>query len=102
MPVVEAREINKLLIAVSKRPSMSPQTFDRETWLDLTVNIIPLGILAFFFVAFLAVQPWGSDSVLSAIQFSLIAVPLVLLAVVTYYTGRAIFNAEQEAEAEAE
>ncbi|MDG5776273.1 DUF6684 family protein [Haloarculaceae archaeon H-GB2-1] len=73
---------------------MSPQTFDRETWLDLTVNIVPLGIMAFFFAAFIVVQPWGFDSVLSAVQFSLIGVPLVLLAIVTYYTGRAIFNAE--------
>lgn len=77
---------------------MSPQTFDRDTWLDLTVNIIPMGILAFFLAVSVVVQPWGVDSVITAEQLALIVTPFVFLAIVTYYTGRAIYNAEQAEE----
>ncbi|MFB6182992.1 MAG: DUF6684 family protein [Haloarculaceae archaeon] len=74
---------------------MSPQTFDRDTWLDLSVNLVPLGILLFFIAVFLALMPWGFDSVVNVEQFALVGVPFLLLAVVTYYAGRAIYNAER-------
>jgi hypothetical protein len=77
---------------------MSPQTFDRETWLDLTVNLIPLGILLFFFVGFIVFAPFGFDSTVSSMQFGIVGGTLLLLAIVTYYTGRAIFNAEEDGE----
>jgi len=78
---------------------MSPQTFDRETWLDLTVNLVPLGILLFFFVGFILFAPFGFDSTVSSMQFGIVGGTLLLLVVVTYYTGRAIYNAEESDDA---
>ena len=68
--------------------------FDRETWLDLTVNMIPLGIMLFFIVAFAVVNPFGWDSLISGLQFTIIVATFVLLSVLTYYSGKAISNAE--------
>jgi membrane protein implicated in regulation of membrane protease activity len=74
--------------------------FDRETWLDLLVNMIPLGILLFFIVAFAAVNPFGWDSLISGLQFAIVVVTFVLLSVLPYYSGKAISNAEGQAEIE--
>jgi membrane protein implicated in regulation of membrane protease activity len=74
--------------------------FDRETWLDLTVNMIPLGILLFFIVAYAVVNPFGWDNLISGLQFAIIVVTFVLLSVLTYYSGKAISEAEEETEIE--
>jgi len=73
------------------------EIFDRDTMLDLSVNIIPLAILAFFIVLFLVVTPgpFRFDSVLSTVQFAIMITTFVLLAVLTYYAGRAIAGAEK-------
>ena len=81
---------------------MSPKTFDRETLLDLTVNAIPLGILAFFIVAFALVNPFGWDTLVSTLQFAIIGVTGLLLSILTYYAGKAISEAEAEMEAAAD
>ncbi len=81
---------------------MLPSTFDRETLLDLTVNMIPLGILLFFIVAFGLVNPFGWDNVISLLQFGILIISFVLLSVLTYYSGKAISEAEAEAEVEDE
>ena len=73
---------------------MASDIFDRETMLDLLVNVIPLFILGFFIVAFLVSSPFGIDPLASSIQFGLIAVPLVLLTVLTYFAGRAVAGSE--------
>lgn len=78
---------------------MTEKVFDRETLLDLTVNVIPLGILLFFVAAFALVNPWGIDSVVSGLQFAIVGSTAVLLTVLTYYAGKAISKAENEAEA---
>lgn len=78
---------------------MSPSTFDRETLLDLTVNAIPLGILAFFVGAYALVNPFGWNSIVSTLQFSIIIITGLLLTVLTYYAGKAISTAEAEMEA---
>ncbi len=75
---------------------MSNEIFDRETQLDLLVNIIPLFILAFFVVAFVVFTPFGVDPLASAIQFGLIAVPFVLLAVLTYFAAVAVAGSEND------
>ncbi|SEN92223.1 hypothetical protein SAMN05216388_100661 [Halorientalis persicus] len=77
---------------------MLPSTFDRETILDLTVNMIPLGILLFFIVAFGLVNPFGWDNVISSLQFGILIAAFVLLAILTYYSGKAISKAETEME----
>jgi len=76
--------------------------FDKDTWLDLTVNIIPLAIIGFFIVAFLVVPSWGVDPVFSGLQFALLVSMFVLLAILTYYAGRAIEGGEGDEETVAE
>ena len=72
--------------------------FEKETLLDLTVNVIPLGIILFFIAAFAVVNPFGLDLVFSGLQFSLMISMFLLLAVLTYYAGRAIEGAEEGAD----
>jgi len=80
---------------------MAGKVFDRETLLDLTVNVIPLVILAFFALAYLVVSPYGFDPVLTGIQMAIIGAMFVALGALTYYSGKAISTAEKAAEAEA-
>lgn len=77
---------------------MALTPFDRETLLDLTVNVIPLGILGFFVLAFLVFNPFGWDSVISTLQFAIVISMFVLLTILTYFAGRAISTAEHEME----
>jgi hypothetical protein len=74
---------------------MAARIFDRDTLLDLTVNIVPLVIIGFFVVAFALVNPWGVDPLASGIQFALLVAPFVLLAVLTYISGKAIAGDEK-------
>lgn len=74
---------------------MSERTFDRETLLDLTVNIVPLGILAFFVLVFLVVNPWGFDPFVALISMGLLVVPFAVLALVTFVSGRAVAQDEE-------
>jgi len=77
---------------------MANKIFDRDTLLDLTVNVVPLFIIAFFVVAFAVLSPFGIDPLASSIQFGLLAVPFVLLAILTYFAGRAVAGSEQSGE----
>jgi hypothetical protein len=81
---------------------MSLFGFEKETLLDLTVNMIPLGILLFFIAAFAVVPAFGVDPVFSTMQFALVGSMFVLLAILTYYTGKAVEGAEQQMEESAE
>lgn len=72
--------------------------FDRETLLDLVVNGVPLFIMLFFIVAFAVVNPFGFDPLASGIQFALIVFPFVGLAVLTYFSAKAIAGDEARAE----
>ena len=74
---------------------MTERYIDRETLLDLTVNIIPLAILAFFFVLFIAVAPWGWDPLFTTLMLGLIALHFVLLAALTWFAGRIIAKEER-------
>lgn len=81
---------------------MAPLGFETDTWLDLTVNLIPLAILGTFLVAFLLVPAWGVDPVFSGMQLAIVGTMFVSLTVLTYYAGRAIQNAEAAEEAASE
>ncbi|MBO4248175.1 hypothetical protein IL252_10150 [Halomicrobium sp. IBSBa] len=81
---------------------MSLLGFEKETLLDLTVNAIPLGILLFFIAAFAVVPAFGVDPVFSTMQFALIGSMFAGLAILSYYTGKAIEGAEQQTEESAE
>lgn len=72
--------------------------FEKDTLLDLTVNVIPLGIILFFIAAFAVVPAFGTDPVFSGLQFALMISMFFLLAVLTYYAGKAIENAETKQE----
>lgn len=61
--------------------------FTRETLLDLTVNIIPMGIIAFFMVLVVVYRPWGEDPFEMAVTFGLHVVPFAALALLTYVSG---------------
>jgi hypothetical protein len=69
---------------------MPREIFDRDTLLDLTVNFIPLGILALFVAMYVILNPWGWDSLYSTLQFGMIAFWFGLLAVLTYLSAKAI------------
>lgn len=81
---------------------MDTDVFDRETLLDLTVNAIPLGIILFFVVLFVAYRPWTSAPVETVIQMMLMLGMFFGLLVLSYHAGRAISVAENEMEAETE
>jgi len=81
---------------------MLPETFDRETALDLVVNAVPLGMLVGFVLLFVLDTPYGIDPVVSAIQLTLVLVPLGALVVLSYHAAKAVEAAEAEAEADAE
>jgi len=68
--------------------------FDEETLLDLIVNAVPLAILLFFILVFAVLNPFGSDPVTTALQFSIMIVTFAALAVLTYYSGKAIQESE--------
>jgi hypothetical protein len=75
---------------------MSERLFDRETLLDLTVNVIPLGILVFFVAAYAVIGSFPDDPVVVLVQMSIILLTAGGLAVLTYYSGKAISGAEEE------
>lgn len=74
---------------------MKEKTFDRETLLDLLVNVIPLGIIAFFLVVYTVYNPFGVDLFGSTLQYALLVLPFVALTILTYLSGKAIASAEK-------
>lgn len=68
-----------------------------ETLLDVTVNMIPMGILLFFVALYTLVRPWKWDPAMFAIMHFLTLFPLVLLAILTYVSARAIAGDEHGA-----
>ena len=74
--------------------------FNKETLLDLTVNFVPLGILLFFTIYILLIDPWNmaSDPLIMVVTLGLHVVPFVALAALTYLSGKAIAGSEKEGE----
>lgn len=70
-------------------------SFDRHTLADLTVNLVPLVMLAAFGVLFVVYSPWGRFGLASAIQFGLLGVCGALLAYVSYRGGLAVSRTEE-------
>lgn len=69
-----------------------------DTWLDLSVNVIPLGILFVLDLLFWVVNPWGWDPFYVFVAHFLTLFPLVLLAIVTWIGGAVVQRDEQRAE----
>lgn len=58
--------------------------FDRETLLDIVVNIVPLIILGFFFVLFFVTSPYPPNELYRILGLLLLVVPFVLLGLLTW------------------
>jgi hypothetical protein len=77
---------------------MSDRLFDRETLLDVSVNVIPLGILLFFVVTYALVGDYPADTLVFTVQMSIIGLTGLGLLVLTCYSGKAIASAERRNE----
>lgn len=84
------------LSGVCHGSTMATKVFDREMFLDLIVNFIPLFILVFFIVGYTVYNPFGTDTVYRSLQYVLIAAPFVLLAILTYLSAKAIGTSERD------
>ena len=80
---------------------MSFLKITRETWGDLTVNLIPVAILFAMDVLYFVVNPWGWDPIIVGWMHFLTLFPLLCLLLLTYVSGRVIQRDEGRAEAEA-
>ena len=69
---------------------------EEDTLFDLVVNLIPIAILAFFSLLFIAFNPWGWSPFTVTLSQFLTLFPLFVLAVVTYVAGRVIQRDEAE------
>lgn len=81
---------------------MATKIFDKDTILDLTVNVIPLGIIGFFILFFgigdLYLEPYPFDLLPTVISYGLLVVPFVSLALLTYFSGKAIAGDEKRSQ----
>lgn len=62
---------------------------DKETLLDITVNLIPMGIILFFIILFLAFNPWPNLHV-DFVSHALLVIPFVSLGLLTYLASKYI------------
>ena len=69
---------------------MDNSVFNRETLLDITVNLVPLGILLFFIVLTAIYSPWPPNLFIQAVAMGLHIVPFVGLALLTYIAAHYI------------
>ena len=69
---------------------MATPIFDKETWLDITVNIIPICIIAFFIALFTVASNWEIAGLTSAVAFALLIVPFVAMVAMTYFVAQFI------------
>jgi len=77
---------------------MASSVFDRETMLDLLVNVIPLAILLFFIGVFAVANPFGGNPVYTYLQFAIVGLTFVLLLILTYFSARAVATDERRIE----
>ena len=63
---------------------MADSVFDRETILDISVNIIPMVILLFFIIYTLIWSPYPTNWFMEYIALGLHIIPFVGLALLTY------------------
>ncbi|WP_049972367.1 DUF6684 family protein [Haladaptatus cibarius] len=62
----------------------SDVVFDRETLLDISVNIVPMVILLFFIVLFALWTPWSGEPLIFVMSHLLTIIPFVLLGLLTW------------------
>jgi len=81
---------------------MSVLNLTKDTLLDLAVNFIPLGMLAFFDALFWIFNPWGWDLWFVFWAHVLTVIPFVLLTVLTFVSGRVVQRDERRVESTTE
>lgn len=65
--------------------------WNRETLLDSVVNLVPLGIIAFFLVLFLVANPWGGlPPLVGLLSLGIMLVTFVFLVYVTWETAKRV------------
>jgi hypothetical protein len=78
---------------------MAERVFTKDTMLDLVVNIIPLGILAFFIGLFVVWGPYSWDPLYSTLMLGIVGGAFLLLSILTYVSAVAIEGDANEREA---
>lgn len=76
--------------------SLRSTGIDRETFLDIVVNIIPMGILLFFVGVFLVYSPWEKNLFLTVVSHFLTIFPLFMLGLLTYFSAKIISRDEHD------
>lgn len=69
---------------------MADSVFDRETILDITVNLVPMVIILFFTLFLLFLSPFPDDPFSQFIAIGLHVIPFVLLGILTYVSAKVI------------
>ena len=70
---------------------MADRLFTADVLLDISVNVVPIVIVAAFLALFLAVAPWGRAYSLEwGLQMALLVLPMVGLAILTYEAAKRI------------
>lgn len=72
------------------------RSLDRGTLIDLTVNLVPVVIMALFAALFVLYSPWGRLGLASLLQFGLLLVMVVVLGYVSARAGRAVSHTGEE------
>lgn len=69
---------------------MPHSIWNRETLLDITVNLVPIFILGFFVVLFFVWTPWEGEPLIYVMSHVLTIFPLLLLTLITYLAAQRI------------
>lgn len=73
----------------TERPNVL-EWVSRETVVDVSINAVPLFIIAYFTVLQAVASPWAFEPLMVFLTHSLTLFPFVVLAFATYYVARAI------------
>lgn len=68
---------------------------DKETVLDLMVNIIPMAMLVFFIGLFLLKNPWDFNLSLTVVSHLQLIIPFVATGLLTYFAAKAVARDDQ-------
>lgn len=69
---------------------MAYRVFEKETLLDISVNVIPILIILVFVGVVLFTEPWPFDLATEVISLGLHVIPIAGLVLVTYVAARYI------------
>lgn len=64
--------------------------FRRSILIDASVNLVPFGILVFFLLLILVVNPWRLGGLSLIVSVGVLAIPIVVLLVATWVAARVL------------